>query len=94
MHTEDASVDDGAEGEVVEDLATPSPDVTAAVLTLTFVVEAVDLCDLSRLVVSADKGHAFRVSYFESEKEEECFDAVEAAVDEIACSSGSPVSVR
>ena len=43
VHAEHAAVDDGAEREVVEDLAAPAPHVRGAVLALTFVVEAVYL---------------------------------------------------
>ena len=85
MDTKDAAVDDGAEGEVVKDLAAPAPDVAAAVLALALVVEAVDLGDLAGLVVAADEGDALRVADLQGEKEEEGFDAVEAAVDKVAC---------
>ena len=85
VHAEDAAVDDGAEGEVVEDLAAPAPDVGGAVLALALVVEAVDLGDLPGLVVAADERDALGVADFEREKEQEGLDGVEAAVDEVAC---------
>ena len=38
---------------------------------MTLVVKAIDLGDLTGLVVPADEGYAFRVTDFEGEKEEE-----------------------
>ena len=77
--------DEGAQGEIVEDLATVAPDIRAAVLAQTLVVEAVDGRDLPRLVVAADQRYAVGVADFEAEEEEEGFERVEAAVNEVAC---------
>jgi hypothetical protein len=79
-----ATVNDGAESEVVKDLAAPPPDVASAVLALALVVEPVDLCYLTRLVVAADKGHSFGVADLECEEEKERFDAVETTVHKVA----------
>ena len=49
------SVDDGSEGEEVEDLAAGLPYGSIAVLGLAFLVETVDLGNLSRFVVSTDQ---------------------------------------
>ena len=84
MNAEHPSIHDSAKRKVVEDLTTPSPDVTAPVLPLAFVIEAVHLRDLSRLVVAAYEGHAFGVADFEGEKKEEGFDAVEPAIHKVA----------
>jgi len=84
MHTEHASVDNGAEREVVEDLAAVAPDVRGAVLALAFVVEAVHLRDLPRLVVAPDERDAVWVPHFVREQEEERLDGVEASVHEVA----------
>ena len=56
--------DEGAEGEVVEDVAAVSPDVCAAVFAVAFVVEAVDGGDLSALVVAPNEGDSVWVSCF------------------------------
>mmetsp|Transcript_25081 Transcript_25081/g.45376 ORF Transcript_25081/g.45376 Transcript_25081/m.45376 type:complete len:216 (+) Transcript_25081:402-1049(+) len=77
-------LDDGREGEVVEDFGAVPPDVYAAELAEALVVEAVDLGDLSALVVAADEGDAIGIAYLQSEEEEEGFDAVVAAVDEVS----------
>lgn len=61
------------------------PYVGSAILSYALVVKAVDGCYLSRLVVATDEGDAVGVADFEAEEEEECFERVEAAVDEVAC---------
>lgn len=48
------AVDDGGEAEVVEDLGAVAPDGDGAVLAQALVVEAVDLRDLTALVVAPD----------------------------------------
>jgi hypothetical protein len=85
MHAENASVDYGAQCEIIKDLAAPPPDVGARVLALTLVIEAVYLRDLTRFVVAADQGNALWVADFECEEEEERFDAVESAVYKVPC---------
>jgi hypothetical protein len=84
MDAKDAAVHDGTQREIIEDFAAPAPDVAAAVLALTFVVKAVHLRDLPRLVVSTDESYAIRISHFEGQKEKECFDAVEASIHEVS----------
>ena len=84
MDAKDTAVDDGAEGEVIEHLAAPAPDVGRAVLALALVVEAVHLRDLARLVVAANERDALGVAHFEREQKEEGLHAVETAVDEVA----------
>ena len=86
-------VNQGGEGEVVEEIGEELPDVRAAVLAEALVVKAVDGGDLPGLVVAADKCHSIRVSNFEAEEEEEGFEGVEAAVDKVACARVS-VSAR
>lgn len=53
MHAEDLTVDDGGDGEVVEDTAAVLPGVGIAILLLALVVKAVDLRNLTRFVVTA-----------------------------------------
>ena len=89
MDAEDLAVDDGAEGEVVKDVAAVAPDVCAPVLALALVVEAVDLGDLPRLMVAADEGDAIRVADLEQEQEEKRLDRVEAPVDKVALETRS-----
>jgi hypothetical protein len=83
MDAKDAAVNNGAQREVVKDLATPAPHVAAAVLALTFVVKSIHLGYLPRLVVPADERDAIWVSHFERQEEEEGFDAVETSIHEV-----------
>lgn len=68
MQAEDLVVDEGGEGEVVEQVGKVLPDIGVAVLAEAFVVEAVDLGDLARLMVSAEDGDALRVSDLEGDE--------------------------
>ena len=56
MHAQDFPVDDGGEGEEVEDLTAGFPNGGVAVFLLAFFVEAVDLGDLAGFMVAADEG--------------------------------------
>ena len=88
METEDLIVDESSQGEVVEEVCEGFPDVGVPVFAQTFVVEAVDLGDLARLVVSAQDRYALRVPDFEGHEEGDGFDGVVAAVDVVACILG------
>lgn len=84
MYAEHPPVHHRAQGEIVEDFAAPPPDVTAAVLALTLVVEAVNLGDLPRLMVPANEGDALGISDLQCEQEQERLDAVKPPINEIA----------
>ena len=62
MDAEHFAVNDSTENQKVKDLATSFPDRGIAILLLAFFVESVDLCNLARLVVAPDEGHAIRIS--------------------------------
>lgn len=62
VHAEHCSVHDGSEHEEIKHLTACLPHRCVAVLCLAFLVEAVDLCDLSGLVVSSDKDDSIRIS--------------------------------
>ncbi len=47
MQTEDLVIDEGGEGQVVKQVREVFPNVSVAILSQAFVVEAVDLGDLS-----------------------------------------------
>lgn len=69
VYAEHSSIYDCSKGQIVKYLATPSPDVTAPIFSLTFVVEAIYLGDLSGFVVATDEGHAIWIAYFEGKQE-------------------------
>jgi hypothetical protein len=85
MYTKHPSIDNGTQCEIIKYLATPPPDIATSVFSLTFVVESVDLRYLARFVVSPNKGHAFRITNFESEQEKECLNAIKPSIHEVTC---------
>jgi hypothetical protein len=94
VDAKNATVHDGTQRQIIKDLATPAPYVAAAILTLAFVVEPVNLGDLPRLVVSTDESYAIRVSHFERQKKEESFNAVEPSIHEVSWFDGGARGVR
>ncbi len=62
MHAQYFPINDRSQSEEVEDLATRLPHRGVTVFLLAFFVEAVDLGDLSGLVVAADESYFIRVS--------------------------------
>lgn len=85
MQTEDLVVDEGGEGEVVEEVGKVLPHICVAVLAQTLVVETVHLGDLARLVVAAENGDALRVTDLERDKERHRLDREVAAINIVAC---------
>ena len=83
MHTEDLVVNDCSEGQVVEHFSAIAPNVNGAVLAQALVIKAVDLCDLTRLVISSNQGNTLRVSHLEGQQQEEGLYGVVASVDEV-----------
>ena len=57
MYAEYLSFDDGCERQVVEGVVEVVPDVVVAVLARDFIVESVDVSDVSRLVVPPQQHH-------------------------------------
>ena len=53
MQTEYLIVNQSGQGKIVEEVCEEFPHVRIAVLSEAFVIEAVDLCDLARLVVTS-----------------------------------------
>jgi hypothetical protein len=60
VYAEHFSVDNSGQRKEVENLAAGLPYGSVAIFGLAFLVETVDLGDLSRLVISADKCDAVR----------------------------------
>lgn len=60
------------------------PDISVAVFAVAFGIEAIGLCDPSRLMVAADQVHAGRVAQFEADEEGDCFDGEESAIYVVA----------
>ena len=85
VEAEDLVLDQGCEGKEVEEVGEVLPDVGIAVLAQAFVVEAVNLGDLARLVVAAEDGNALWVSDLESYEEGDGLDGKVTTIDVVAC---------
>lgn len=84
MQTEDLVLNEGGQGQKVEEVGEVFPNICVAVLAEAFVVETVDLCDLSGFVVAAEDCNTSRVADFERNEKGDGLDAVVASVDIVA----------
>lgn len=85
MKAEDLVLNQGCKGKVVEKVREILPDISIAIFAEAFIIEAVDLGDLARFVVSAKDCYSLRVSDFESNKEGDRLDTIVASVDVVPC---------
>lgn len=69
MKAENLVLNQSGEREIVEEVGEVLPNVRISVFTQAFVVKSVDLCDLSRFMVSTKNCDALRVTNFQSNKE-------------------------
>jgi len=83
MDAEHPSVNDRTKGKVVEDLAAPPPNVAAPIFPLTLVIKSIHLGDLAGFMIASDEGDSLRISDLQRQQQEECFYAIESAVDKI-----------
>lgn len=81
MQAEDLSVDESGEGQIVEQIGEVLPHIRIAVFAKTFVVEAVDLRNLSRFVVAAEDGDSFTIADLQGDQQCHRFHRVVAAID-------------
>lgn len=65
MHAEYCFVHCGRQGQKVHNLGTVAPNVNRAVFAQTFVIEAIDLGDLARLMIASDQRDALLVSHLQ-----------------------------
>lgn len=81
MQTEDLVFDQSSEGEIVEEVGEVFPHVGVAVFAEALVIEAVDLRDLSGLVVSTEDGDTLGVTDLQADQEGHSLNGVVATVD-------------
>lgn len=81
MKTKDLILNQRREGEVVEEVGEILPNVCIAILAQAFVVKAVDLSNLTRLVVTTKDGYSLRIANLESYKQGDSFDRKVATVN-------------
>mgnify|MGYP001635523497 CR=1 FL=1 len=72
VKTENLVFDESSKGKVVEKVGEVFPHVGIAVFAETFVIESVDLCDLSGLVVSTKNRNTLRVTDLQGDQEGHC----------------------
>jgi hypothetical protein len=84
VEAEDLVVDEGGKGEVVEEVCKVFPYIRVAIFSQTFVVETVDLRDLTGFVVATEDCDALGVSNFESNEESDGFNGIVASINIIA----------
>lgn len=85
VEAEDLVIDEGGEGEVIEQISKVFPNVCISIFSETFVVETVDLGDLARFVISAKNGNSLRVSNFEGDEQSNGFNRIVPSVNIITC---------
>jgi len=68
VDAENFVVDNGCEGQIVKDLCAVAPDIDTSILTEAFVVETIDLRNLTRFMVTTDQGNTLWISDLEGEQ--------------------------
>mmetsp|Transcript_18871 Transcript_18871/g.52453 ORF Transcript_18871/g.52453 Transcript_18871/m.52453 type:complete len:274 (+) Transcript_18871:788-1609(+) len=84
VHAQDLLIDEGGKAEAIEALYAVSPHARVAVLAQAFIVKAVHLRNLSRLVISAEKRDVGRVLELEAEQQAERLHGIVTPIDEVA----------
>jgi hypothetical protein len=83
VNTKHPAVNNCAKSKIVKHFATPSPNITAPIFPLTFVVKPINLGDLTRFVITSDKGYTIWIANFESEEEQKSFHRVKTPINKI-----------
>ena len=83
MHAENALVDDGRNGQVVEHTAEVSPQADG-VATLALIIEAIQTRDGNTLVVATEREDFIRILDLVCHEKAHSLDALLATVDEIS----------
>lgn len=73
MQAEELILNHCGKREVIEQLSEAFPDIGVAIFAGALIVEAVDLCDLARLMVASEDGDAVFVAYLECDEKGDCF---------------------
>lgn len=81
VQTEDLTVNEGSQRQVIEQIREILPDICVSVFSKTFIVESVDLGDLTGLVVAAQYRNTLAVTNLEGHEESDGLDGVVASVN-------------
>ena len=71
MDSEYLLIDDGSEGEIIENVCAVPPHIDRAILSETLIIESINLSDLPALVVASDQCYSVWIPNFEGEEQEE-----------------------
>lgn len=81
MKTEDLIINQSSQREVIEEVGEVFPDIGVSIFAKAFVVETIDLSDLSGLMVTSEDGNTVRVSDLESDEKGNGFNRVITSVN-------------
>ena len=84
VKTKDASGHNSRHGQEVKRISEVLPDIGIAVLAKTFIIESVDLSDLSAFMISSQNGNAIFVPDFKCDQESDGFQTVISSIDIVA----------
>lgn len=84
VDAEDLVVDDGSQGQVVEDFSAIFPRIRVAILAVDLIVKAVDRRDLPGLVVPPQQCDPVGVLHLQAQQQLERLDRVVPPIDEIS----------
>ncbi len=84
MEAENCVVDNCSKGEVVKQLSEVDPDIGVTVLAQAFVVEAIDLGDLTDFMVASQDGNSVLEARLQGDEESHGLNGVVATVDIIS----------
>lgn len=84
MSSKDLSLNNGRQGQVVEELRQHFPDVVIFILSHALIIKAIVLGDASGFVVASEDGESLFVSNLEAEEEADCFEGVVASIHVIS----------
>lgn len=62
------TINDGSNGKVVEDFSAVLPGIRVTVLSVDLVIESINSCDLSGLVIATEQSDPFWVLHLETEE--------------------------
>lgn len=83
MDTEDRSINDSTQREIIEDFSEIVPGVDVTVLSQDFIVETVSLSGLSGFVITSEEGDALRVLSLQTKKIFNSFNGIVTSINEI-----------
>ena len=69
MQTEDLVLHNCCDWEVIKEVSKVTPDVSTSILSVALIIEAIDLCDLSTLVIASKNSNPVGEPNFEQNQD-------------------------